>query len=124
MRLSWLTPLFVIGCASTASINALPGENVTVEVAERWGCDWEELQARIQHYEETRPEDKVWGPRVSWPVCEVLAAVGAPDVVSEFQSDRPYMLIYNVNPNDPYRHVGNSKYVILDESLRVVDVAW
>jgi hypothetical protein len=83
-----ILPSFMLGCASAS--NALPGEGVTEPVATKWGCEWTEMQQQIAWRQVNRPEDMVWVPEPGWSVCEVLAAVGAPDDLTEIEEDGGY----------------------------------
>jgi hypothetical protein len=88
MAILLIPTLLMHGCASAS--NALPGEGVTEPVANRWGCDWTEMQQQIAWRQVNRPEDMVWVPAPGWSVCEVLAAVGAPDDITEIEEEGGY----------------------------------
>lgn len=107
------------GCASAS--NAMPGEGVSQSVAEEWGCDWSELQERIQWREQNLPADMVWIPEQGWTVCEVLAAVGVPRDVDKNADDKTYTFWYGGYRGDAEQF----KWLTVDEDTKTVQiVSW
>lgn len=122
MRPSWVAPIFLLppllfGCASLHT--PTPGKHVGMDDAERWGCDWERLRERIEWRKENLPEEGYWIPSTEWDVCELLAAVGAPDHVETVKAYgiTSYYLWYN------YRsEVEFTKLVLLDGTTNRIQV--
>ncbi len=75
-----------VAAAWTACAVPPPGQGLPRDLAERWGCNYDDLMQETARLEGHRAADPPPIPQPGWDACEVLAHNGAPQ---DIDTQRP-----------------------------------